>query len=92
MKFMSNAQSIFRKARPVPLAMEADLEEEYQKDISKEVWEIVQFCQFGTLVVPINKALLPGQKEPKIRVCGDYSDVIAQLEDHRHPFLFLRIL
>ena len=30
-KFKSYAQPIFRKARPVPFAMEADLEEEFQK-------------------------------------------------------------
>ena len=85
-KFKPNVQPIFRKARPVPFAMEADLEEEYQKGISKGVWETTQFCQFGTPVVPVKKALLPGQKKPKIRVCGDYSVTVnAQLEDHRHP-------
>ncbi|XP_065062450.1 uncharacterized protein K02A2.6-like [Rhopilema esculentum] len=66
--------------------MEADLEEEYQKGITKGVWEATQFCQFGTPVVPIKKAVLPGQKKPKIRVCGDYSVTVNhQLEDHRHP-------
>eukprot|EP00795_Rhopilema_esculentum_P007931 gene7931-biopygen9137 len=85
-KFKPNVQPIFRKARPVPFAMEADLEEEYQKGITKGVWEATQFCQFGTPVVPIKKAVLPGQKKPKIRVCGDYSVTVNhQLEDHRHP-------
>ena len=66
--------------------MEADLEEEYQKGISKGVWETTQFCQFGTPVVRVKKALLPGQKKPKIRVCGDYSVTVnPQLEDHQHP-------
>ena len=37
-------------------------------------------------MVPVKKALLPGQKKPKIRVCGDYSVTVnPQLEDHRHP-------
>eukprot|EP00795_Rhopilema_esculentum_P015029 gene15029-biopygen4633 len=85
-KFKPNAQPIFRKARPVPFAMEADLEEEYQKGETKQVWEATQFCQFGTPVVPIKKAVLPGQKKPKIRVCGDYSFTVNhQLEDHQHP-------
>ncbi|XP_065060439.1 uncharacterized protein K02A2.6-like [Rhopilema esculentum] len=85
-KFKPNVQPIFRKARPVPFAMEADLEEEYQKGITKGVWEATQFCQFGTPVVPIKKAVLPGQNKPKIRVCGDYSVTVNhQLEEHRHP-------
>ena len=92
-KFKSIAQPIFRKARPVPFAMEADLEEEYQKGISKGVWETTQFCQFGTPVVPIKKTLLPRQKKPRIRVYGDYSVTInPQPEDYQHPCLFLRIL
>ena len=45
-KFKPNVQPIFRKARPVPFAMEADLEEEYKKGITKGVWEATQFCQF----------------------------------------------
>ena len=62
------------------------MEEEYQKGITKGVRETTQFCQFGTPVVPIKTALLPGQKKPQIRVCGDYSVTVnPQLEDHRHP-------
>ena len=85
-QFKSNAQPIFRKARPVPFALEADLEEEYQKGTTKGVWETTQFCHFGTPVVPSKKALLPGQKKPQIRACGEYSVTVnPQLEDHRHP-------
>ena len=36
MKFKSNAQPIFRSARLVQFAMEADLEEEYNKLFPKE--------------------------------------------------------
>jgi hypothetical protein len=85
-KFKDNAQPIFRKARPVPFAMEADLEEAYDKGIARGVWEPTQFSDYGTPVVPIKKALLPGQKKAKLRVCGDYSVTVnPQLEDHRHP-------
>ena len=85
-KFKSNAQPIFRKARQVSFALEADLEEEYKKGITTGVRETTQFGQFGTPVVPIKKVLLPGQNKPKMRVCGDYSVTVnPQLEDHRHP-------
>ena len=65
-KFKSNAQANFRKARPVLFALEANLEEEYLKGITKGVWETTTFCQFGTPVMPIYKVLLPRQKKPKI--------------------------
>ena len=85
-KFKENSQPIFRKARPVPLALEEDLEQAYLDGIAKGVWEPTDFNDYGTPVVPVRKALLPGQTTAKIRVCGDYSVTVnSQLEDHRHP-------
>ena len=85
-KFKPKSCPIFRKPRRVPFAMEDDLDEVYNEGIAKGVWEPIQFSDYGTPVVPIKKALLPGQKKAKIRVCGDYSATInPQLEDHRHP-------
>ena len=66
--------------------METDLEEEYQKDISKGVWEATQFLSICNPVAPNKKALQKGQKKPKIRVCGIYSVTFnSQQEDHQHP-------
>ena len=54
--------------------------------IKRGVWEPTNFNAYGTPVVPIRKALLPGQKKVKLRVCGDYSVTVnPQLEDHRQP-------
>lgn len=85
-EFKPNATPIFCKARPVPYAIQDDLEKVYKEGIANGTWEPVQFNDYGTPVVPIKKALLPGQKKANIRVCGDYSVTInRQLKDHRHP-------
>ena len=37
-------------------------------------------------MVPVRKAPLPGQRKPRLRICGDYSVTVnAQLETHRYP-------
>ena len=37
-------------------------------------------------MVPVRKALLPGQQKHELRVCGDYSVTVNhQLEAHRQP-------
>lgn len=85
-KFKDNARPIFRKARPVPFAMEEAMEEKYEEGIAKDIWEYTQFNDYGTPVVPVKKPLLPGQQKAKVRICGDYSVTVnPQLEDHRHP-------
>ena len=85
-QFKANAQPIFRKARPVPIALQDDLTAAIKDGIAKGIWEPTQFNDYGTPVVPVKKALLPGQKKAKIRVCGDYSCTVnPQLEPHRHP-------
>ena len=83
-QFKANAQPI--KARPVPIALQDDLTAAIKDGIAKGIWEPTQFNDYGTPVVPVKKALLPGQKKAKIRVCGDYSCTVnPQLEPHRHP-------
>lgn len=85
-EFKRNAEPIFCKARPVPIAIQDDLEKAYQDGIAKGTWEPVQFNDYGTPVVPVKKAKLPGQEKAKIRVCGDYSVTVnRQLKEHRHP-------
>ena len=48
----------------------------------------MQFNDYKTPVVPVCKALQPGQQKAKLRVSGDYSvKVNAQLEiTHHHPY------
>ena len=85
-EFNNDVQPIFLKPRPIPIAIQADLEKAIDDGIARGVWEPTQFNNYGTPVVPVKKALLPGQKKQKIRVCGDYSVTVnPQLKDHRHP-------
>jgi hypothetical protein len=85
-KFKSDAKPVFKKARPVPLAIQEDLNAAYDQGIAKGIWIPVQFCDYGTPVVPVRKAQQPGQKKPALRVCGDYSVTVnPQLEMHRQP-------
>ena len=86
MEFKRQFHPIFCKARLVPIALQEDLEQAYEDGIATQRWELVQFNDYGTPFVPVKKALLPGQRKTKIRVCGDYSVTInRQLEEHRHP-------
>ena len=46
----------------------------------------MQFNEYGTPVMPVQKPACPDQTTQKIRVCGDYSVTInPQLETHRQP-------
>ena len=66
--------------------MQEDLNAAYEAGIQKGVWVPTSFNEYGTPVVPVRKAPLPGQRKAKLRVCGDYSVTVnSQLETHRHP-------
>ena len=85
-RFKPDAQPIFCKPRTVPFAIMEDLHNAYNAGIKKGIWVPTKFNAYGTPVVPIRKALLPGQQKAKLRVCGDYSVTVnPQLEKHRHP-------
>lgn len=85
-KFKKDAKPIFCKPRSVPFALMDDLNQAIDAGVQKGVWKWVQFNDYGTPVVPVKKALRPGQTKPSIRVCGDYSvSVNPQLEVHRQP-------
>ena len=85
-QFKPDAKPKFCKPRAVPLALQEDLAKAYDAGIAKGVWEPVQFNEYGTPVVPVRKAVLPGQTTAAIRVCGDYSTAVnSQLEAHRQP-------
>ena len=84
-KFKGDAAPIFCKPRPVPFAIQDDLNQAYDAGIAQGVWKPIQFNGYGTPVVPIPKKSAPGQPA-KIRVCGDYSVTVnSQLETHRYP-------
>ena len=84
-KFKPDAKPIFCKPRVVPFAIQEDLCQAYDAGIARGVWLPTQFNDYGTPVVPIRKAQLPGQSA-KLRICGDYSVTVnQQLEPHRHP-------
>ena len=72
-KFKPNAKPVFRKHRQVPCAIEESVSKAIDDGIASGVWEPAQFNDYGTPVVQVKKTLLPGQTQPKLRVCGDYS-------------------
>ena len=83
-KFKSDFKPMFCKPRQVPLAMMQDVEEAIEVGIKDGIWDPVKLNDCGTPIVPLRKALRPGQEKPSIRICGDYSVFInKQLEPHR---------
>ena len=83
-KFKTDATPVFHRPRPVPIALQEELDAALQAGIQKGVWEPTQFNAYGTPIVPIQKTQEDGKI--KLRVCGDYSGTInPQLEPHRHP-------
>lgn len=85
-RFKPEAEPVFHKPRPVPLALQEELAQVYDSGIAGGIWKPVAFNDYGTPVVPIKKALLPGQAKAALRVCGDYSGTVnPQLEPHRQP-------
>ena len=59
-----------------------DLSHALDVGIAKGIWTPIQFCDWGTPVVPVRKAPCP-DGTASIRVCGDYSVTVnPQLEVH----------
>ena len=82
-RFKPDANPVFHKAIPVPIAVQEDLESALQAGIKRGIWEPTQFNAYGTPVVPFRKKTSQGQS--CLRVCGDYSVTInPQLETRRH--------
>ena len=78
--FKPDTQPVFTQPRPVPFALNDDLNQALDVGIAKGIWKPVRFNDYGTPIVPVRK---PGGK---IRVCGDYSKTVnTQLETHRQP-------
>lgn len=84
-KFKEDTKPKFCKPRPVPYAIQDELNQAYDAGIKRGVWSTSQFNEYGTPVVPIRKASVNGKKA-KLRVCGDYSVTVnSQLEIPRQP-------
>ena len=84
--FKPNTNPVFCKPRTVPYAILEDLNASYDEGIKKGIWIPTQFNDYGTPVVPVRKAPLPGQQKARLRICGDYSVTVnSQLETHRYP-------
>ncbi len=84
-QFKAEAKPKFCKPRPVPFALQEELNQALDVGIQEGIWEPVQFNTYGTPVVPVRKQPLPG-KAGKLRVCGDYAATVnPQLETHRQP-------
>ncbi|KAK3732929.1 hypothetical protein RRG08_002540 [Elysia crispata] len=81
--FKPDANPVFHKAIPVPIAVQEDLESALQAGIKRGIWEPTQFNAYGTPAVPFRKKTSQGQS--CLRVYGDYSVTInPQLETRRH--------
>ena len=65
-KFKPDALPVFRKPRPVPLALQEDLAQAYEAGIRNGVWKRAQFNNYGTPVVPVRKNLQPGQSRARL--------------------------
>ena len=72
-KFKPETRPNSCQPRPVPLAILEDLNETYKEGIRKVVWKPTDFNAYGTPVVPVRKAVRPGQRKARIRVCRDHS-------------------
>ena len=74
LNFKPEVRLIFCKPRPVPLAILEDLNDAYEEGIRNGVWNPTDFNAYGIPMVPVQKAVRPGLKKDKIRVCRDYSN------------------
>ena len=66
-----NAIPIFKKARPVPFAIEERYNEELEKLEKQGIIQKVEFSEWASPVVPVVKP-----NSNKIRICGDYACTI----------------
>jgi len=67
------AQPIFRKSRPVPLALRQRVGNELQRLVEQDVLEPVRYSRWATPVVVVNKA------DGKLRLCGDYKVTVNRV-------------
>lgn len=66
LELQPNARPVFRKARPIPMALRASVEQEINKLVREEIWQPVTTADWATPIVPVVKPV-------GVRICGDYS-------------------
>lgn len=75
-----DAKPVYKKARPVPYALQEAVEKELQKWEEEGVAERVEYAEWASPLVVVPK---PGGK---VRLCGDYKGTVnPQLEVPQHP-------
>lgn len=67
-----NATPKFLRARPVPFAIKARVEQEIDRLVGENVLQPVSYSEWATPVVPIIK------KNGAVRLCGDYRSTVNQ--------------
>ena len=86
-----DVQPKFFKARPLPFALRQRVESEISRLVKLNILEAVDYCDWGTPIVPIIK------KNGSVRLCGDYKVTLNQfLEIDQYPLprieeLFLKL-
>ncbi|XP_011684291.1 PREDICTED: uncharacterized protein K02A2.6-like [Wasmannia auropunctata] len=76
-----NAKKIFRKARPVPFAAAAAIEEEIKRQQHLGVFTPISYSEFAAPIVAVKR------KNGKTRICGNYSTGLNDvLEPNKSPF------
>lgn len=71
------------QSRPDPFALRDDLVKGYKQRFSKEIWNQVQFSEYGMPVVLIHKAHSLDNLKPKF--CNYSVGINDHLVEHRHP-------
>ena len=61
------------KARPIPYAMRAKVEEELQRLVSEGILKPIQYADWAAPIVPVLK------KNESVRVCGDFKVTINKV-------------
>ena len=84
-EFKPDAKPVFKRPGSVPFAMLEELSHALNASVTRGIWTLKQFCNWGTPVIPVRKDPRP-DGTTSIRVCGDYSVTVnPQLEVHQHP-------
>ena len=71
----------FDKARPVPFALQAGVEEELERLQKQGIIEPIQFSDWAAPIVPVVKS------DGKIRICGDYAYQQLKLNDESRQYV-----
>ncbi|XP_018365759.1 PREDICTED: uncharacterized protein K02A2.6-like, partial [Trachymyrmex cornetzi] len=80
LKLAREANPIFVKPRPIPLAFKEKVSEQLKELEKKGIIELTDNSEWGTPLVPIIK------KDGSIRICADYKVTVNKyIEDVKHP-------